>query len=88
MVLLCFDGGDGGGGCVGRSLACWLVVRGDLHHRPLRTPWQTGADNRSRGWGTVRFATTEDAQAAIERFNGFQVQGSFEPLEVRLDNKA
>jgi RNA recognition motif-containing protein len=36
----------------------------------------------------VRFASPEDAQAAIERFNGFQVQGSFEPLEVRVDNKA
>ncbi|KAI8472980.1 MAG: hypothetical protein J3K34DRAFT_453710 [Monoraphidium minutum] len=43
-------------------------------------------DGRSKGWGTVRFATTEGAQAAIERFHGSDLEGR--TLTVFLDKKA
>lgn len=29
-----------------------------------------GRDGRSRGYGTVRYETAEEAEAAIEQFNG------------------
>lgn len=31
--------------------------------------------NRPRGFGFVEFATREDAQKAVEKFHGFEVQG-------------
>lgn len=39
-----------------------------------------------QGWGTVRFATTEAATAAIEQFHGSQLEGR--TLTVFLDKKA
>ena len=46
-----------------------------------------GPDGRSRGWGTVRFATAEIALEAVEKFNGYELVGRTGPrnIEVRLD---
>lgn len=40
----------------------------------------------SRGYGTVRYETAEEAQAAIEHFNGSELEGR--TLSVRLDKYA
>jgi len=45
-----------------------------------------GRDGRSRGYGTVRYATPEEAAAAIEQFNGTDLEGR--TLSVRLDKYA
>jgi hypothetical protein len=39
-----------------------------------------------QGWGTVRFTTTEAANAAIEQFHGSSLEGR--TLTVFLDKKA
>jgi RNA recognition motif-containing protein len=44
------------------------------------------SDGKSRGFGTVRFLNSSDAEAAISRLNGVELQGR--ALEVRLDHKA
>ena len=44
------------------------------------------SDGKSRGFGTVRFYKKEDAEAAIARLNGVELQGR--AIEVRLDQKA
>jgi len=44
------------------------------------------ADGKKKGFGTVRFFKEEDAQDAIDRLNGVELQGR--KLEVRLDAKA
>ena len=44
------------------------------------------SDGKSRGFGTVRFYKKKDAEAAIGRLNGVELQGR--ALEVRLDHKA
>ena len=41
---------------------------------------------RSRGFGTVRFGTTEAANAAIEKFNDTEIDGR--QISVRLDKYA
>ena len=46
----------------------------------------TNADGRSKGFGTVRFVKETDAEAAIQRLNGAELQGR--TLEVRYDTKA
>lgn len=38
---------------------------------------------RSKGWGTVLFATAEEAQAAIAGFNGVELEGRM--MNIRLD---
>jgi RNA recognition motif-containing protein len=43
-------------------------------------------DGRSKGWGTVRFTTTDAATEAIARFHGAQHDGR--TLTVFLDKKA
>jgi RNA recognition motif-containing protein len=40
----------------------------------------------SRGYGTVRYETTEEAEGAIEQFNGYELEGR--TLSVRLDKYA
>jgi len=45
-----------------------------------------GRDGRSRGYGTVRYETAEEAEAAIEHFNGSDLEGR--TLSVRLDKYA
>ncbi|KAF6744126.1 RNA-binding domain-containing protein [Ephemerocybe angulata] len=49
----------------------------------LRADVSLGADNRSRGYGTVLLATAEDAGRAIDMFNGYEWQSRL--LEVRVD---
>jgi RNA recognition motif-containing protein len=44
---------------------------------------QVGFDGRSRGYGIVRFTTTEEASAAIDDFNGFEHEGR--QLSARFD---
>ena len=44
---------------------------------------QVGFDGRSRGYGIVRFNTTEEASAAIADFNGFEHEGR--QLSARFD---
>lgn len=34
-----------------------------------------GGDGRSKGWGTVAFATPSDASAAVELLNGKELEG-------------
>ena len=41
---------------------------------------------RSKGWGTVRFATVEQAADAIARFNGIPL--SDRPMQIKLDRFA
>jgi len=53
------------------------VVRADVH---------LGPDGRPKGSGIVAFETPEDAQGAIQQFNGYDWQGR--PLEVREDRFA
>lgn len=43
-------------------------------------------DGKKKGFGTVRFFKEEDAQEAIDRLNGVELQGR--DLEVRMDNRA
>jgi hypothetical protein len=45
-----------------------------------------GRDGRSRGYGTIKFATVEEANAAIEQFNGSELEGR--TLSVKVDQFA
>ena len=49
-----------------------------------------GPDGRSKGWGTVRFATTDIVEEAVLKFNGFELIGRNGPrnIEVRKDRGA
>ncbi|KAF8591365.1 RNA-binding domain-containing protein, partial [Ramaria rubella] len=49
----------------------------------LRADVSLGLDNRSRGYGTVLLATSEDAARAVDMFNGYNWQTR--TLEVRPD---
>ena len=42
-----------------------------------------GRDGRSRGYGTVQFSTPEEAQAAIDQFNGTELEGR--TMSVKID---
>ena len=56
-------------------------------YNPEYADVKMGPDGRSRGWGTVRFATAEDAAAAIAQFDGYELIGRNGPrsIEVRKD---
>lgn len=49
----------------------------------LRADIAIGPDNRSRGFGTVLFATTEDASNAVKMYDGYDYQGR--TLRVHVD---
>lgn len=49
----------------------------------LRADVSLGPDGRSRGFGTVLFATQEDARNAVNMFNGYEFQGRV--LKVHFD---
>lgn len=52
----------------------------------LRADVVYGRDGRSRGYGTVLFGTTEEAQAAIDAVNGTELEGRV--LSVKVDQYA
>ena len=43
-------------------------------------------DGSSKGWGTIRYANPDQANAAIQGLNGSELDGRI--LQVRLDNQA
>lgn len=51
-----------------------------------RSEVMSNMDGRSKGFGTVRFYNKKDADSAIERLNGVELQGR--SLVVRVDSKA
>ena len=51
--------------------------------RVQRTDISMSSDGRSRGWGTALFATSEEAQRAVEMFNNTELEGR--TIKVRLD---
>jgi len=51
--------------------------------RIIRADIAVGPDGRSKGWGTAAFATTQEAQNAIETFDGWEVDGRV--IKVRWD---
>ena len=55
---------------------CGTVLRADVALTP---------DNRSKGYGTVLFASREDAQRAIDTYAGFNWQSRV--LDVRIDQQ-
>ena len=52
----------------------------------VRADVKSSENGRSKGFGIVRFASPEDAEAAISSLSGIELDGR--PLEVRLDHKA
>eukprot|EP00541_Cyclophora_tenuis_P014156 CAMPEP_0116560166 /NCGR_PEP_ID=MMETSP0397-20121206/10825_1 /TAXON_ID=216820 /ORGANISM="Cyclophora tenuis, Strain ECT3854" /LENGTH=365 /DNA_ID=CAMNT_0004086065 /DNA_START=187 /DNA_END=1284 /DNA_ORIENTATION=- len=92
--------GGGGGGPSSSSSGCQLFVGnlsfdtswqdlkdhfrqcGEVEHvEVMETP-----EGRKKGFGTVRFGSAAEAEAAISQLNGVELQGR--TLEVRLDHKA
>jgi RNA recognition motif-containing protein len=45
-----------------------------------------GYDGRSRGYGVIQFASSDQANAAIGQFNGTELEGR--TLSVKLDSYA
>lgn len=84
----------------GESSGCQIVVHGlpySYTWRELKDMFEGmgtieradvvyGRDGRSRGYGTVKFATQEEAQAAIEAVNGKDVDGR--EIKVNIDKFA
>lgn len=93
-------GGKPSGGSQGGQGGCQLFINNlsyetswqDLkdHFRQCgdveRAEVMANAEGRSKGFGTVRFLREKDAEAAIQRLNGEELQGR--TLEVRYDSKA
>ena len=66
----------------------WSVTWQDLkdvfsEHSPVYADVKTDMEGRSKGFGIVRFATAENATAAIAAINGMDIEGR--SIEVRLD---
>mmetsp|Transcript_30903 Transcript_30903/g.47372 ORF Transcript_30903/g.47372 Transcript_30903/m.47372 type:complete len:535 (+) Transcript_30903:95-1699(+) len=51
-----------------------------------RADVMTGPDGRKKGFGIVRFYNEADAQAAIRKLNGVELQGR--ALDIKIDRKA
>jgi len=69
----------------------WAFTNEDLDamfkdYQPQQAQIVIGRDGRSRGYGTVRFETTEKAEAAINAFHQTDLQGR--TLAVRMDRFA
>lgn len=93
-------GFGGGGGASSGGAGCQLFVNNlsyDTNWRDLKDHFRQcgdveraevieGPGGKKRGFGTVRFLKSEDAESAIETLNGVELQGR--ELEVRLDQKA
>jgi RNA recognition motif-containing protein len=56
---------------------CGEIVKGDVAY---------GRDGRSRGYGVIQFATPDQANVAIQQFNGTELEGR--TLSVKLDSFA
>jgi len=52
----------------------------------VRADVKSSDNGRSKGFGVVKFARPEDAEAAIATLSGVELDGR--PLEVRQDHKA
>jgi len=55
-------------------------------YQPVSATVATRKDGRSRGWGTVKFNTPEDAQRAIDEMNNIEIEGR--NIETRIDRRA
>uniref|UniRef100_A0AAV1UTN4 RRM domain-containing protein n=1 Tax=Peronospora matthiolae TaxID=2874970 RepID=A0AAV1UTN4_9STRA len=87
--------GGGGGGSEGRQLYVGNLPW-DTNWQQLKDLFATAgvveradiaehSDGRSRGFGIIRYTNAADAWQAIERFNGFEIEGRL--IEVRLDKR-
>ena len=56
---------------------CGTIERADVVY---------GRDGRSRGYGTVKFSSQEEAQAAIDQFNGTELESR--TMSVKIDQFA
>lgn len=56
---------------------CGEIVKGDVVY---------GRDGRSRGYGVIQFATPDQANIAIQQYNGIDLEGR--TLSVKLDSFA
>eukprot|EP00573_Skeletonema_grethae_P012205 CAMPEP_0201694680 /NCGR_PEP_ID=MMETSP0578-20130828/6854_1 /ASSEMBLY_ACC=CAM_ASM_000663 /TAXON_ID=267565 /ORGANISM="Skeletonema grethea, Strain CCMP 1804" /LENGTH=209 /DNA_ID=CAMNT_0048180385 /DNA_START=108 /DNA_END=737 /DNA_ORIENTATION=+ len=65
-----------------QELKDYFATVGDVQYSNVAV----GRDGRKKGFGFIRFATKEEASAAIEKMNGVEFMGR--NIEVRLDNKA
>ena len=55
-------------------------------YNPLNAEVALRNDGKSRGWGTVKFATADDANAAVSGMQGIEIDGR--AIETRIDRKA
>jgi len=55
-------------------------------YNPLQADVALRNDGKSRGWGTVKFATADDANAAVSGMQGIEIDGR--AIETRIDRKA
>ena len=91
--------GRGGGGRFGGSSAAEAGNNLYVGNLADETTWKELKDHfrqcgdvrraevsQGKGFGTIQFFHKEDADAAISRLNGSELQGS--TLEVRLDQKS
>jgi RNA recognition motif-containing protein len=56
------------------------------HNPPVNLPCSSCHSTRGRGFGTVRFASKEDAEAACNKLNNTELEGR--TITVRLDRFA
>ena len=65
----------------------FVLTPATVHWPPWPThPFCAHVPPCSRGYGTVRYETAEEAQSAIEQYNGTELEGR--TLSVRLDKYA
>jgi RNA recognition motif-containing protein len=55
-------------------------------YNPVSAEVATRNDGKSRGWGTVQFAASADADAAVAGMQGVEIGGR--NVETRIDRKA
>jgi len=55
-------------------------------YNPISAEVALRNDGKSRGWGTVKFSTKDDASAAVNGMQGIEIDGR--QIETRIDRKA